>query len=93
VKSEALLRVIGKKCALRVLEVLNGKELFFTEIVRRCGCSPSTVSLRLKEFEEAQLVNKKILHPRAVMYTITDKGAKIQKILLDIDKACRRIKQ
>jgi DNA-binding HxlR family transcriptional regulator len=53
----ALLDLLGRRWALRILWELRDGPLAFNELQRRCdGMSPSTLSQRLSELAEARLV-------------------------------------
>ncbi len=87
----SLCEILGKRYAIQVLMILlEDKDLFFHEVVRKCNsngefCSPSTINLRLKDLESAGLVKKKVLHSRAVKYSLTPLGKKIATLVKEID--------
>ena len=52
----ALLDLLGRRWALRVLWELRGEPLVFRELQARCGISPSVLNTRLAELREALIV-------------------------------------
>jgi DNA-binding HxlR family transcriptional regulator len=52
----ALLDLLGRRWALRVIWELRGGPLVFRELQSRCGISPSVLNTRLAELREALIV-------------------------------------
>lgn len=52
----ALLDLLGRRWALRVIWELRGEPLVFRELQARCGVSPSVLNTRLAELREALIV-------------------------------------
>lgn len=72
----ALLDLLGRRWALRVIWELREETLTFRELQARCGqISSSVLNQRLAELRAAD-----ILEPRSAGYALTDEGAR----LLDI---------
>lgn len=89
VKKEDIIHIIGRRHGKEVLYSLYGyKEegILFKDLKHKLDCAASTASVRLKEFVEVGLVEKKALHARAVFYKLSAKGEKIVKLLKEIDR-------
>lgn len=74
---EETLRIIGKEWTILVLRDLYYGKKRFSEFQRSLkGISPKTLSERLDQLEECELVTKKIFAeiPPRVEYTLTEKG-------------------
>ncbi len=52
----ALLDLLGRRWALRVIWELRAEALLFRELQARCGIAPSVLNTRLAELREAGLV-------------------------------------
>lgn len=79
----ALLDLLGRRWALRILWELRAEPASFQELHRRCdSMSTSVLSQRLVELQDAQLVEK----DRAADYTLTDPGVRLLARLEGIDE-------
>ena len=70
----ALLDLLGRRWALRILWELRQQPATFQELQRRCdSMSTSVLSRRLSELKDAQLVAK----DRAGGYALTESGSRL----------------
>lgn len=81
---EKTLRIIGAKWTAMILHNLFEGKNRFGELERALkGISPKTLSLRLKELEHENIINKKVYAevPLHVEYSLTEKGKTLRSIL------------
>lgn len=79
----ALLDLLGRRWALRILWELRQQAATFQELHRRCDLmSTSVLSQRLGELRDAQLVEK----DQAGSYALTDSGLRLLARLDGIDE-------
>jgi DNA-binding HxlR family transcriptional regulator len=79
----ALLDLLGRRWALRILWELRQQPASFLELQRRCeSMSTSVLSQRLTELRDAQLVEK----DRAGGYALTEAGSRLLTRLDGIDQ-------
>jgi DNA-binding HxlR family transcriptional regulator len=79
----ALLELLGRRWALRILWELRQEPASFRALQRRCdSMSTSVLSQRLGELREAQLVEK----DQAGDYTLTESGSRLLARLDGIDE-------
>ena len=81
---EETLKIIGKEWTLLILRDLYYGKKRFSEFQRSLkGISPKTLSERLDELEEHNLVTRKIFAeiPPRVEYTLTEKGLGLKPVV------------
>jgi DNA-binding HxlR family transcriptional regulator len=79
----ALLDLLGRRWALRVLWELSQDDAGFRELQARCdGMSPSVLSQRLRELEEAGIVGT----DAAGDYALTSRGRELLPALLSLNE-------
>lgn len=86
---EKTLSIIGKKWAVLIIrDLLTGKKRFGELLVSLNGISPRTLSARLVELEEDEVINKKIFPemPPHVEYSLTARGRALHTILDDMSR-------
>lgn len=76
------LKVISSKWTMHILHNLFEGEKRFGELEKSLKISPKTLSLRLRELEDHNIVTKKIFQevPLHVEYSLTDKGRSLEDI-------------
>mgnify|MGYP000306646024 CR=1 FL=1 len=83
--TEGIINVISKKWALQIIATIgNHNKLRFGEIMKNIGTiSPKTLSDRLKELEEAGLVNREVFPeiPPKVEYSLTRSGIELRNAI------------
>ncbi len=87
--SERLLNILGKKYTILIIALLGNQErVKFNDIMKKTGCPrPNLLSSRLKEFEELNLVRKRILKETRLIsteYMLTRNGKKLRRLLLPV---------
>jgi DNA-binding HxlR family transcriptional regulator len=85
---EELIRSLGKKGALKILDLLaEKKEMSFNEIARNVGYAV-TANRVLKEFTKLGIVRKKEVKDKlkTIKYGLTDKGWKMKEIMTQLMK-------
>jgi len=83
----ALLDLLGRRWALRVLWELRGEALSFRALRERCArVSPSVLSRRLAELRDAGLVELR----EAEGYALTDEGRALGRLLEPLDRWAKR---
>jgi DNA-binding HxlR family transcriptional regulator len=79
------INILGRKFTLHILrDMILLKQKRFSEFIDSIeGISTKTLSIRLKEMEEADLINRIVVSSRPVQteYTVTGKGKMIEPIL------------
>jgi DNA-binding HxlR family transcriptional regulator len=81
----ALLDLLGRRWALRVMWELRERALPFRELRHRCdSMSPSVLNTRLHELREAGIVDA-----TPAGYRLTDEGLKLARVLLILDDWAR----
>jgi DNA-binding HxlR family transcriptional regulator len=81
----ALLDLLGRRWALRVMWELRERPLPFRELRDRCdSMSPSVLNTRLRELREAGIVDA-----APAGYVLTDEGMKLARVLLMLDDWAR----
>ncbi|MFN3266833.1 MAG: winged helix-turn-helix transcriptional regulator [Deinococcales bacterium] len=84
--TETVLHVIGRKGTYLILETLQKGSTRFTTLEKVLKVSPRTLSERLKELEEHNIV-KRIAYPEVpprVEYSLTEKGEALEAIFAQI---------
>ena len=84
---EKALNLIGSKWTLLILYNLCFQKRGFNELLRKLdGISPRILSLRLKELVAEGLISKTVkpTTPPQVDYAITDQGASLKSILVQL---------
>ncbi len=83
--TEGIINIISKKWALQIIGTIgNHKKLRFGEIMKNLGTiSPKTLADRLKELEEAGLINRKVFPeiPPRVEYSLTQSGVELRNAM------------
>lgn len=83
----ALLDLLGRRWALRVLWELRDAPLGFNELQERCGAvSPSVLSQRLRELRASGVVEL----DEAGRYRVSGPGRELGESLLALDRWARR---
>jgi len=83
----ALLDLLGRRWALRVLWELREGPESFRALRQRCeDVSPSVLNARLAELREARLVERR----EGEGYALTRSAAKLGPLLLDLDRFAKR---
>jgi len=85
---EELIRSLGKKGALKILDLLaEKKEMSFNEIARAVGYAV-TANRVLKKFMRLGIVRKRELKDKlkTIKYGLTDKGWKMMEIVTKLTK-------
>ena len=77
----ALLDLLGRRWALRVLWELRDGPLSFRALQRRCDVSPSVLNARLAELREAGV----LAPPGGAGYQLTREGAGLLEALAPLD--------
>lgn len=80
-------KVLGCEWTFPILRHLEGDGLHFNELKRQLrDAPPSTVSLRLEQMEEENLVNRTVerTSPKLVRYKLTDRGKELRRILFEL---------
>lgn len=84
------LDVIGTKWTFLIIRdlMLEGVMRFSDLQKSMSGISPKTLSLRLRELEEHQIINRKVYPevPPRVEYSLTEKGKQLQGILVEMKR-------
>lgn len=78
---------LGKKWTIHILrDVFAGKNRFSDFLRTNKGLSSKILSQRLKELEEFQLIDKKVISttPLVIEYNLTKKGNNINKVLYEL---------
>ncbi|WP_135550476.1 winged helix-turn-helix transcriptional regulator [Paenibacillus cymbidii] len=87
---ERALGIIGSKWTfLIVRDLLLDGTLRFGDLLRSLeGISPKTLSLRLRELEEAGIVTRTVYPeiPPRVEYALTDKGRQLERIFIELKR-------
>ncbi len=81
---EKTLKIIGSKWTILILHQLCGGKKRFGELQRSLpGISPKTLSERLKQLEENDILTKKVFAevPLHVEYSLTIKGQSLKDII------------
>lgn len=81
------LKIIGSKWTMMILHNLFEGKKRFGELQRSLDTiSPKTLSQRLDELEKAKIIKRKVFSeiPLHVEYTLTDKGASLEKVFKDL---------
>jgi DNA-binding HxlR family transcriptional regulator len=79
----ALLDLLGRRWALRVLWELRDETLRFRELRERCGgISPTVLNARLRELRDARLVE----HRPGSGYRLSEAGARLLALAEPLDR-------
>ena len=81
---EKALDILGGKWTFLIIrDLFEGKRRFGELMKSLCGVSPKTLSLRLKELEEKDIVVRTAYPtiPPAVEYSLTEKGKSLKPII------------
>ena len=85
---EVSLNIIGKKFTIHIVRnMLLLKQKRFNEFLNSMeGISTKTLSVRLKEMEDAGLINRNIIErrPLKVEYSLTEKGEALAPIMVQM---------
>jgi len=83
------LKVVGSKWTMLLLHNLFEGKKRFGELQRALpGISPKTLSQRLRELEEENIISKKVYAeiPLHVEYTLTEKGKTLSDVFRSLEK-------
>lgn len=87
---ERTLGIIGSKWTFLIIrDLLLDGTLRFGDLLRSLdGISPKTLSLRLRELEEAGIVSRTVYPeiPPRVEYALTDKGKQLERIFIELKR-------
>jgi DNA-binding HxlR family transcriptional regulator len=78
----AALDLLGRRWSLRLVWELRRDAIAFTEIRERTGISPSVLSTRLAELENAGVVE----HDPARRYRLSGHGRELARLLYEINR-------
>jgi DNA-binding HxlR family transcriptional regulator len=80
---EATLDLLNSRWTLHIVHSLLAKPMRFNEIARELGINPRTLCQRLRDLEEAGIVERCVVseNPPNVEYRMTKKGQALNKIL------------
>lgn len=79
--------VLGCEWTFPILRYLEGEGLHFNELKRRLeDAPPSTISLRLQQLQEEELVTRTVerTSPKLVRYDLTDRGDELREALTEL---------
>ena len=86
---ENTLHAIGKKWTVLIIrDLLGGTKRFGQLLSSLVGISPRSLSARLTDLEESQIIKKKIYPevPPKVEYTLTRKGRELSNVLKQMEE-------
>lgn len=86
---EGIWKVLGCKWTFHIIRLLKQKTHRFNELKKSIGKIPATtLSSRLKELEQEDLVHREVKNsiPVTVEYHLTKKGQKLVTIISEIQK-------
>lgn len=86
---ESVVNVIGGKWTIQILRELLEGEKRFSELQKNLdGISPRTLSIRLKDLEGHQIINREVHSsiPPNVTYFLTEKGKALESIFDEMTK-------
>ncbi|MFX1310448.1 MAG: winged helix-turn-helix transcriptional regulator [Promethearchaeota archaeon] len=84
---EVALSYLGKKWTIQIIrDLFKGKKRFSDFLKSNPQISTKMLSLRLKELQNSDLINKTIISttPVAIEYSLTKKGKALNSILFDL---------
>ena len=85
---EGIINIISKKWALLIIGTIsNNGKLRFNQILKELvGISPKTLADRLKELEDAELVNRDAFPeiPPRVEYSLTQDGIEVRDCMIPL---------
>ncbi|MFC5540743.1 MAG: helix-turn-helix domain-containing protein [Bacilli bacterium] len=87
-KFEKAVSIISQRwTALVIYQLLSGPKRF-SEIQSSIGISGKVLSDRLKELEQMEIINRKVIPatPVIIEYSLTEKGRSMEPILTSIEK-------
>jgi DNA-binding HxlR family transcriptional regulator len=82
----AVLDLLGRRWALRLIWELRRDAVSFSELRRRTGISPSVLSARLSDLEAAGLVEQQT----GRRYRLSGRGRELAPILYDLNRWAER---
>ena len=82
----AALDLLGRRWALRLIWELRRDEVSFSELRRRMGVSPSVLSARAAELDEAGLIER----ATGRRYRLTGRGRELAQLLYEINRWAER---
>ncbi|PGV53419.1 helix-turn-helix domain-containing protein [Bacillus sp. AFS037270] len=84
------LDVIGTKWTFLIIrDLLIEGTMRFSDLLKSMnGISPKTLSLRLKELEDHEILTRKVFPevPPRVEYTLTEKGKRLESIFIELKR-------
>lgn len=82
------IELLGSKWLIRLLGMLSGSRMRFSELQHNLGISSKTLSARLKEMEREGLVTRTLYAqvPLRVEYELTAKGEELLVIVSELAK-------
>jgi DNA-binding HxlR family transcriptional regulator len=82
----AVLELLGRRWALRLIWELRRDAVSFSELRRRTGISPSVLSARLSELDEARVVEQ----VTGRRYRLTGRGRELAQLLYSLNRWAER---
>jgi DNA-binding HxlR family transcriptional regulator len=79
---EGALELLGRRWALRLVWELRRSALSFSELRRRTGISPSVLSARLGELDEAGVIER----DTGKRYRLSGRGRELARVLYEINR-------
>jgi DNA-binding HxlR family transcriptional regulator len=82
----AALELLGRRWALRLIWELRRDAVSFSELRRRTGISPSVLSARLSELDDARVVEQ----VTGRRYRLTGRGRELAQLLYSLNRWAER---
>ena len=84
----ATLDLLNSRWTLHIVHSLLAKPMRFNEIARELGINPRTLCQRLRDLEEAGIVERNVVSeiPPNVEYRMTEKGQALNSILDSLEE-------
>ncbi|MFQ5838781.1 MAG: winged helix-turn-helix transcriptional regulator [Thermoplasmata archaeon] len=86
---QPLIEILGRKHALAILyAVFTKNPIRFTDLRKRTGVNPRTLTDRLRELERAGIISREAYNeiPPRVEYTLTGRGLALARIFESLEK-------
>jgi DNA-binding HxlR family transcriptional regulator len=83
---EAALDLLGRRWALRLIWELRRDTVSFSELRERTGISPSVLSARLRELQEADVVEQ----VGGRRYHLSGRGRELTRLLYELNRWAER---
>jgi DNA-binding HxlR family transcriptional regulator len=79
---EGALDLLGRRWTLRLVWELRRSTLSFSQLRERTGISPSVLSLRLRELDQAGVLERDIVR----RYRLSGRGRELARILYELNR-------